>query len=270
MKPRILTLGAFASLAIVFCVCVGSQSAEAAGGVLLFSVKGTAYVNAVQYETFSSPSAHLSYVTVKGGKRMQIQADGIVGQIPFPEPSGVVSAADVEGIISQTEMFSAQYPQYAQLLKSVALQRCLRLRAFVPTKSGSFRQALPHRDDVRRRTFPIVGGRFSWRVWISVSAWRIDDRVYVNAVVAPPDRFCPNVKRNAKLPERLQNQPQLNSWLSLFKGNDPSAADPNFPGKFLLTQVHFAAPITDQGANLFWGTEDHDINISCQRTLTIA
>jgi hypothetical protein len=128
----------------------------------------------------------------------------------------------------------------------------------------------PHRDDVRRRTFPIVGGQFSWRVWISVSAWRIDDRVYVNTVVAPPDHFCPNVKRNAKLPERLQNQPQLNSWLSLFKGNDPSAADPNFPGKFLLTQVHFAAPITDQGANLFWGTEDHDINISCQRTLTIA
>jgi len=99
--------------------CLLSASAEAAGGLLLYTVGGSPYVTAVQYETFTSPSAHLSYVTVKGGGRTQIQSAGIIGNIPFPAASTLVVAEDAEAMIAQTDMFAARYPQYAQLLQSV-------------------------------------------------------------------------------------------------------------------------------------------------------
>jgi len=98
----------------LFCL----RSAEAGGGLVFFSPKGASYVTAVQYESFSSPSSNLAYITVKGGKRMQIPTDSLVGQIPFPEASGVTSA-DAESAISQTEMLTARYPQHAKLLQSV-------------------------------------------------------------------------------------------------------------------------------------------------------
>jgi len=94
------------------------HSAEAGGGLVLFSAKGASYVTAVQYESFSSPSSNLAYITVKGGKRMQIPTDSLVGQVLFPAASGV-TAADAESAISQTEMLAARYPQHAKLLQSV-------------------------------------------------------------------------------------------------------------------------------------------------------
>lgn len=118
MKPRTLTLGAFTFLTLLFCICVGSQSAHASGGLLLFTSGGSSYVSAVQYETFTSPSAHLSYITVKGGQKKQIQSSGIIAQIPFPSSTSG-SPEDSEEMISQTEMLASKYPQYAKLLQSV-------------------------------------------------------------------------------------------------------------------------------------------------------
>ena len=118
MKTRKLTLAAFACLTLLFCLCVGSHSAQAAGGLLLFTANGSPYVTAVQYETFTSPSAHLSYATVKG-QRVQIQSAGIVANIPFPDPNGIVDQDDADRMVGMTEMFAARYPQYAQLLKGV-------------------------------------------------------------------------------------------------------------------------------------------------------
>jgi len=118
MKTRNLTLAAFACLTLLFCLCVGSHSAQAAGGLLLFTANGSPYVTAVQYETFTSPSAHLSYATVKG-QRVQIQSAGIVANIPFPDPNGIVDQDDADRMVGMTEMFAARYPQYAQLLKGV-------------------------------------------------------------------------------------------------------------------------------------------------------
>jgi len=85
---------------------------------LLFTANGSPYINAVVYETFSSPSAHLSYITVKGGGRTQVQSQGIITNIPFPTGSNV-SPDDAASIISQTEAYAARYPQYAQLLNGV-------------------------------------------------------------------------------------------------------------------------------------------------------
>jgi len=119
MKPRTLTLGAFTLLTLLFCICFGSQSAHAAGGLLLFTSGGSSYVSAVQYETFTSPSAHLSYITVKGGQKKQIQSSGIIAQIPFPSSGSSSSIEDSEEMISQAEMLSSKYPQYAKLLQSV-------------------------------------------------------------------------------------------------------------------------------------------------------
>ena len=118
MKPKTLTLGALATFALLFSLCVNLQSARAAGGLLLYSTKGSSYVNAIQYETFTSPSAHLSYAAVKG-ERVQIQSAGIVANIPFPDRTGIVPQDVADRMIGTTETLAAQYPQYAKLLNSV-------------------------------------------------------------------------------------------------------------------------------------------------------
>jgi len=58
-------------------------------------------------------------VTTKGGKRSQIQLAGIIAQIPFPDAATNVSPDDAEAVISQTEIYARQYPQYAKPLQSV-------------------------------------------------------------------------------------------------------------------------------------------------------
>jgi len=98
---------------------MGSRSAHAAHGLLLYTANGSPYVNAVQYETFTSPSAHLNYVTVKGGQNVQIQTSGIIANIPYPDTSTLVTPADAEEVLAQTKLFAERYPQYAKLLQSV-------------------------------------------------------------------------------------------------------------------------------------------------------
>jgi len=95
------------------------QSAQAAAGLLLYTAGGSPYVNAVQYETFSSPSAHLSYVTVKGGQKVQVRSDGIIANIPYPSSGAEVDQDEASGWIAQAEMFAGRYPQYATLLQSI-------------------------------------------------------------------------------------------------------------------------------------------------------
>ena len=99
-------------------LALAARSAEAAG-IILFTANGSPYVTAVQYETFSSPTAHISYITVKGGSRTQIQSAGIIGQIPFPDAGANVSAEDAEAMISQADAYAARYPQYAKLMQGV-------------------------------------------------------------------------------------------------------------------------------------------------------
>lgn len=106
-------------LALLAVTLLGFSSKATAGGLLLFSTPGSSYVNAVQYETFGSPSAHLSFVTVKGGKRVQIKSAGIVANIPFPDQASNISPKDADAMIAQTEMYAAQYPKYAKILQSV-------------------------------------------------------------------------------------------------------------------------------------------------------
>lgn len=106
-------------VAVLFLTFSYLLSAEAAGGLLLYTAGGSPYVNAVQYETYSAPSAHLSNVTVKGGGQTQIQSSGIIANIPFPVASTLVASENAEAMIAQTEMLAAKYPQYVQLLQSV-------------------------------------------------------------------------------------------------------------------------------------------------------
>jgi len=106
-------------IAALFLTFLCNIQAEAAGGLLLYTANGSPYVNAVQYETYSAPSAHLSNVTVKGGGQTQIQSSGIIANIPFPVASTPGASEDAEAMIAQTEMLAAKYPQYAQLLQSV-------------------------------------------------------------------------------------------------------------------------------------------------------
>ena len=118
MIPRNSILPRTAALCLVFVSIFGWGSVHAAGGLLLFTANGSPYVNAVVYETFSSPTAHLSYITVKGGGRTQVQSQGIIANLPFPTGSNV-SPDDAASIILQTEAYAARYPQHAQLLNGV-------------------------------------------------------------------------------------------------------------------------------------------------------
>jgi hypothetical protein len=107
-----------ATLCLLFASFFSLGSVNAAGGLLLFTANGSPYVNAVVYETFSSPSAHLSYITVKGGSRTQVQSQGIIANLPFPAASNA-SPDDAASIIAQTETYAARYPQHAKLLQGV-------------------------------------------------------------------------------------------------------------------------------------------------------
>ena len=118
MIPRISILPRAAALCLLFASFFGLGSVHAAGGLLLFTANGSPYVNAVVYETISSPSSHLSYITVKGGSRTQVQSQGIITNIPFPAGSNV-SPDDAASIIAQTEAYATRYPQHAKLLQGV-------------------------------------------------------------------------------------------------------------------------------------------------------
>jgi len=137
-----------------------------AGGLVLYTTRGSSYVSAVQYETFSSPSAHLSYVTVKGGNRMQIQTAGIVAHIPFPDSSVTVASEDAEAAISQAEIYAARYPQYAKLLQSVGelwkrKLEAIKLAQAQPTPSASVSQNTGSKTSLEGATseIPVVRTR---------------------------------------------------------------------------------------------------------------
>ncbi|MEI8121786.1 MAG: hypothetical protein WCI20_07020 [bacterium] len=114
-----MTTNTTKAILVLFFAALSFQSAQAANGLLLYTAGGSPYVNAVQYETFSSPSSHLSYVTVKGGQRMQVKSDGIIANIPYPSSGAQVDQEEASGVIDQTEMFAGRYPQYATLLQSI-------------------------------------------------------------------------------------------------------------------------------------------------------
>ena len=106
-------------IVLMLFAALSFQAAQAAAGLLLYTANGASYVNAVQYETFTSPSSHLSYVTVKGGQRMQVKSDGIIANIPYPSSGAQVDQEEASGWIVQTDMFAGRYPQYATLLKGI-------------------------------------------------------------------------------------------------------------------------------------------------------
>lgn len=81
---------------------------------------GSTYVNAIQYERITSPSAHLAYVTVKGGERMQIPPAGIIADIPFPVESKFYDASEIDFYISQCEIFGKKLPQNAATIQMMA------------------------------------------------------------------------------------------------------------------------------------------------------
>jgi len=108
---------AFLTLIFLFVALTGEGLA---GGILFYTSPGASYVSAVQYETISTPTAHLVFVTVKGGNRMQIAASGVVSDIPLPDAARTYKLSEIETAIAQCEMITAQYPKYAASMQQVA------------------------------------------------------------------------------------------------------------------------------------------------------
>lgn len=91
-----------------------------AGGIIFYTTNGASYINAVQYETYSAPSTHLSYITVKGGKKIQIQSSGIIANVPFPTTGSEYSLEDIQLNIDQANSMALQQPKYAEVMKKVS------------------------------------------------------------------------------------------------------------------------------------------------------
>ena len=102
---------------VILFALLASPTSAVAGGLILYSTKGTSYVTAVQYQAFSAPTAHITFISVRGGQRMQIAADQIVVRIPFPDASTSSTNADVAAITTKAQMFASMYPQYASQFK---------------------------------------------------------------------------------------------------------------------------------------------------------
>jgi len=110
MRP-VLTL-------IIFIALTGKLLAS--GGILFYTLPGASYVSAVQYEALSTPTAHIVIVSLKGGKRMQIAASGIVSDIPLPDAMRSYAPSEIELPIAQCEMIALQHPKYAANMEQVA------------------------------------------------------------------------------------------------------------------------------------------------------
>jgi len=103
-----------------FIITVISAAQTFAGGIIFYTSGGSPYVNVVQYETYTAPSAHLSYITVKGGQKTQIQSAGIIANIPLPTTGTEYSLEDIQTNIAQANAMASRQPKYAQAMQKVS------------------------------------------------------------------------------------------------------------------------------------------------------
>jgi len=103
-----------------FIITVISAAQTFAGGIIFYTSGGSPYVNVVQYETYTAPSAHLSYITVKGGQKTQIQSAGIIANIPLPTTGTEYSLEDIQTNIAQADAMASRQPKFAQAMQKVS------------------------------------------------------------------------------------------------------------------------------------------------------
>lgn len=106
----------FATLTLAYI----SAAQSFAGGIIFYTSGGSPYVNVVQYETYTAPNAHLSYITVKGGQKTQIQSAGIIANIPLPTTGSEYSLEDIQTNIAQANAMASRQPKYAQAMQKVS------------------------------------------------------------------------------------------------------------------------------------------------------
>jgi len=106
--------------ALTLLIALISAAQSFAGGIIFYTNGGSSYINAVQYETYTAPTAHLSYITVKGGQRTQIQSAGIIANIPFPTKGTEYSLEDIRTNIAQADAMASSQPKYAQAMQKVS------------------------------------------------------------------------------------------------------------------------------------------------------
>ena len=107
----------WSSVIVLLFILKGSAFA---GGIIFYTSNGSPYINVVQYETYTAPSAHLSYITVKGGQKTQIQSAGIIANIPLPATGGEYSLEDIQTNIAQADAMASRQPKYAQAMQKVS------------------------------------------------------------------------------------------------------------------------------------------------------
>ena len=106
--------------ALALLIAFISAAQSFAGGIIFYTSGGSPYINVVQYETYTAPSAHLSYITVKGGQRTQIQSAGIIANIPLPTTGTEYSLEDIRTNIAQADAMASRQPKYAQAMQKVS------------------------------------------------------------------------------------------------------------------------------------------------------
>ena len=105
---------------VLLVICFLAPTVSAASGLLLYTRDSASYVNAVQYDTCTSVTAHITRLTVKGGKdSIQVRSDGIIADIPYPTLFSPDTQGDASKWIGMTELLATRYPQHARILQSV-------------------------------------------------------------------------------------------------------------------------------------------------------
>lgn len=110
----------------------------AAVGILFYSTSGSSYVEAMPYETLTSPAAHITYITLKGGQRIQVRSAGILSNLPLPAGSQNYTVIEAAAHVRQCEQLGAKYPQYAKMLKdaSTLWKRALEISKMVQPETN--------------------------------------------------------------------------------------------------------------------------------------
>jgi len=105
--------------------CLNSWST----GVIIFTDVSGAHSQMVNYQTYTQPTAHLSFITTADGQRTQIRTDRITAIIPTPSPGVTASSTQIQEYMVECDVAAGRHPKFADRLRRLKNAWAARLQA---------------------------------------------------------------------------------------------------------------------------------------------
>jgi hypothetical protein len=96
--------------------------------VIIFTDVSGTHSQMVNYQTYTQPTAHLSFITTADGQRKQIRTDRISAVIPTPSSDVAPSSDQIQEYMDECDLAASRNPKFADRLlrlKNVWAKRLL-------------------------------------------------------------------------------------------------------------------------------------------------